>query len=59
MQEATFPTTAGESVLLNQRIEDQATVQTAMDEGFGSEFRMLLFDHEALAFLTGHGMYLQ
>lgn len=58
MEEAVFPTPAAEPVLPDQRIQDQATVQASMDEGVGSQFRMLLLDHEALTFLTGHGIFL-
>lgn len=59
MQEAVFPPPAAEPVLPNQRIENQATVQATMDAGLGSQFGMLFFDHEALAFLTSHEINLR
>jgi hypothetical protein len=45
-----------ESILQHQRIEDQPAIDAAMDDQAGRQFRLPLFDHEAFALLTGHGL---
>jgi hypothetical protein len=58
MQERFFPPQAAVAILLNQRIEEQAAIDTPMNDGIGRQLRLALFDHEPFAFLTGHGAHL-
>jgi hypothetical protein len=58
MHESFFSTPGAESILLNQRIEDESTVDAPMDDRRGRQFRLLFFYHQAFTFLTGHGIYL-
>jgi len=44
-----------ETVLHHQRIKDEATIDTAMDNAIGRQFRLPFFNHQAFALLTGHG----
>ena len=46
------------AILLNQRIKEQTAIDAAMDDHVGRQFRLSLLDHQAFAFLTGHGAHL-
>jgi hypothetical protein len=58
MQERFLPPHTAAAILLNQRIKEQTTIDTAMDDRVGRQFRLSLLDHQAFAFLTSHGAHL-
>lgn len=45
-------------VLLDERVEDQSAVDATPHIRFRRKVRTPLFDHQAFAFLTGHGAHL-
>jgi hypothetical protein len=42
------------TILLNQRVDDQAAIETTKDDGTGRYHRLAFWNHQAFAFLTGH-----
>jgi hypothetical protein len=58
MQKRFFRPHTVAAILLNQRINEQAAVDAAMNDRVGRQFRLPLFDHQSFALLTGHGAHL-
>jgi hypothetical protein len=54
MKQLSFLLQMVETVLHQQRIENQPAIDATMNDRFRRQFGLSLFDHEAFALLTGH-----
>jgi hypothetical protein len=46
------------AIQLNQWIQEQPAIDTALDDYAGRQLRLPLFDHQPFAFFTNHGAHL-